>query len=90
MENELRKSQKLTEEEENSNEDALDAFMSSLSATSLNKADIKKIKIELINLRKEEERLLRLVNMTKPASLPSLTSQPTSNEVSIENNRKAI
>ncbi|XP_011502518.1 PREDICTED: kanadaptin [Ceratosolen solmsi marchali] len=56
----------------NSNVDALDAYMSILESTSYNKTEIKKMKMELQNLRKEEMQLLKLINLTKPANLPLL------------------
>ncbi|EGI64939.1 PREDICTED: kanadaptin [Acromyrmex echinatior] len=58
-----------------SNEDSLDAFMSSLNTSTLSKSDITKMKVELQNLRKEEIQLVKLVNLTKPANLPPLVSQ---------------
>ena len=54
------------------NTDALDAFMSSLDSSTLDKTEIRKLKIELINLRKEEMQLLKLINIAKPANLPPL------------------
>lgn len=84
IERELRQSQRMDEAAmAESNEDALDAYMSRLNSTVLNKADVMKMKLELQGLRKEEERLLKLVNITRPANLPSLTSQKPSNDVSI-------
>ncbi|XP_015602841.1 kanadaptin [Cephus cinctus] len=58
---------------EDSIEDALDAFMSDLKSSTMSKSDITKLKLELQNLRKEEARLIKLVNIAKPANLPSLT-----------------
>lgn len=58
-----------------SNEDSLDAFMSSLNVVTLSKGDITKMKVELQNLRKEEMKLVKLINLTKPANLPPLVSQ---------------
>ncbi|XP_057318502.1 kanadaptin [Microplitis mediator] len=57
-----------------SNEDALDAFMSNLSSAVLNKSDILKMKSQLQQLKKEEENLKKLVDFAKPANLPSLVS----------------
>ncbi|XP_076663248.1 kanadaptin isoform X2 [Andrena cerasifolii] len=53
-------------------EDALDAFMSSLSWFALTKSDIAKMKIELQCLRKEETSIIKLLNLTRPANLPAL------------------
>ncbi|KMQ85521.1 Kanadaptin [Lasius niger] len=58
-----------------SNEDSLDAFMSNLNTSSLSKSDVIKMKMELQNLHKEEIRLVKLINLTKPANLPPLVSQ---------------
>lgn len=74
-------SKRLKEAEENdsktkeSNEDTLDAFMSSLNTSTLSKSDITKMKVELQNLRKEEINLVKLINLTKPADLPPLGSK---------------
>lgn len=57
------------------NEDSLDAFMSSLNTSTLSKNDVKKMKVELQNLRKEEMKLVKLINLTKPADLPPLICQ---------------
>ncbi|CAL7952578.1 unnamed protein product [Xylocopa violacea] len=61
-------------------EDALDAFMSSLSSFTLTKSDIAKMKLELQNLRKEETNLIRLLNLTRPANLPALSSHDAKEE----------
>lgn len=58
-----------------STEDSLDAFMSSLNTSTLSKSDITKMKVELQNLRREEMKLIKLINLTKPANLPPLVSQ---------------
>lgn len=57
------------------NEDSLDAFMSSLNTSTLSKSDVKKMKMELQNLHKEETKLVKLINLTKPADLPPLICQ---------------
>lgn len=54
------------------NEDDLDAFMSNLNSTVFNKSELTNLKIELQNLRKEEDKLIKLVNIAKPAELPAL------------------
>jgi len=77
-------SNRLKEAQENSaktgefQEDSLDAFMSNLNTTVLNKNDIKKMKVELQNLRKEEINLMRLINFTKPTDSLSLIRQALS------------
>ncbi|XP_012281018.1 kanadaptin [Orussus abietinus] len=76
IEKSLRASEKLKNSAaEDTNEDALDAFMSNLSSSVLTKSDIIKMKSELQNLRKEEASLIKLVNIAKPANLPPLKPQ---------------
>ncbi|CAD1480159.1 unnamed protein product [Heterotrigona itama] len=58
-------------------EDALDAFMSSLSSSALTKSDVAKMKLELQNLRKEETGLLKLLNLIQPVNLPALSYRDT-------------
>lgn len=57
---------------EDGDEDALEAFMSTLETSTLDKTEIRKKKMELVNLKKEETRLLKLINIAKPANLPPL------------------
>ena len=71
----LKEAQRKSAKAGESNEDSLDAFMSSLNTSTLSKSDITKMKVELQNLRKEEIQLVKLVNLTKPANLPPLISQ---------------
>lgn len=59
------------------NEDALDAYMSALSSSTVSKSDVIKMKLELQSLRKEEERLVKLVNLTRPADLPPIVCHPS-------------
>ncbi|KAF7388230.1 hypothetical protein HZH66_010997 [Vespula vulgaris] len=72
----MRRSQKFENESsknvEDADEDALDAFMSSLNATILSKADKRKMKVELQDLRQEEARLIKLLNPLRPTNLPPL------------------
>lgn len=67
-------------EKEAPEEDALDAFMSSLNSSSLTKNDIAKMKVELQHLRKEEASLIKLLNLTRPANLPPLVSSNVNKE----------
>ncbi|XP_012265159.2 kanadaptin [Athalia rosae] len=60
-----------------SDEDALDTFMSNLNSVVPNKSETIKMKLELQTLRKEEMRLINLVNIAKPANLPPLKPQKT-------------
>lgn len=71
----LKKAQENNAKAGESNEDSLDAFMSSLNTSTLSKSDITKMKVELQNLRREEMKLVKLINLTKPANLPPLVSQ---------------
>lgn len=59
--------------EQDENEDALDAFMSSLNAPVLNKVEKRKMKMKLQNLRQEEARLIKLLNSLKPANTSCIT-----------------
>ncbi|XP_035738487.1 kanadaptin-like [Vespa mandarinia] len=72
----MRRSQKFENESsksvEDADEDTLDAFMSSLNATVLSKADKRKMKIELQDLRQEEAKLIKLLNPLRPTNLPPL------------------
>jgi len=49
--------------------------MSNLNTTVLSKNDMKKMKVELQNLRKEEANLMKLINFTKPTDSLSLICQ---------------
>ncbi|XP_050453381.1 kanadaptin [Cataglyphis hispanica] len=73
--NRLKEAQESKVKAAESNEDSLDAFMSNLNTSSLSKSDVIKMKVELQNLHKEEIRLVKLINLTKPANLPPLVSQ---------------
>ncbi|XP_074096974.1 kanadaptin isoform X2 [Cotesia typhae] len=74
-----------------SNEDALDAFMSSLNTAVLSKSEVLKLKSTLQKLKKEEENFKKLVEITRPTSFPSLVT-PTSgaNEESKEQDRSKV
>ena len=73
-----------------SNVDALDAFMSKLKSTTiLNKSETTKLKMDLLKLRKEEEQLLKLIDISKPANLPALIPQ-VSNSQAPENKGKSL
>ncbi|XP_070153099.1 kanadaptin isoform X2 [Polyergus mexicanus] len=73
--NRLKEAQENKVKAAKSNEDSLDAFMSNLNTSSLSKSDVINMKVELQNLHKEEIRLVKLINLTKPANLPPLVSQ---------------
>lgn len=46
--------------------------MSTLDTSVVDKVELRKMKMELLNLRKEETQLLKLINIAKPANLPPL------------------
>ena len=71
-------------------EDALDAFMSSLSSSALTKSDIAKMKLELQNLRKEETGLVKLLNLTQPVNLPALSYRDTMDQTAITQGETAV
>ncbi|XP_029679516.1 kanadaptin isoform X2 [Formica exsecta] len=73
--NRLKEAQESKVKAAESNEDSLDAFMSNLNTSSLSKSDVINMKVELQNLHKEEIKLVKLINLTKPANLPPLVSQ---------------
>lgn len=78
--NSLKEAQENSTKEKESSEDSLDAFMSSLNSSTLSKSDITKMKVELQNLRKEESKLIKLINLAKPANLPPLVSQASTED----------
>lgn len=80
LNNRLKEAQENNAKAGGSNEDSLDAFMSSLNTSTLSKGDITKMKVELQNLRREEMKLVKLINLTKPANLPPLVSQVQAEE----------
>ncbi|XP_033627027.1 kanadaptin-like [Asterias rubens] len=54
-------------------DDSLDAFMAGIkSGKTMDKTWRAKLKLQLIELRKEQSRLVRLVNIAKPTSMPAL------------------
>lgn len=75
LDDRLKRAQENDAKAKESSEDSLDAFMSNLNTSTLSKSDITKMKVELQNLRREEMKLVKLINFTKPANLPPLVSQ---------------
>lgn len=55
-----------------SDEDALDAYMTQLSSGIVDKKAVSNLKNQLQSLHSERDRLQKLVNLAKPASLPEL------------------
>ncbi|XP_019627534.1 PREDICTED: kanadaptin-like [Branchiostoma belcheri] len=61
--------------ESEESEDPLEAFMSNMAAGSgLTKVEVSKLRLRLFELRKEEQRLQRLMKVAKPADLPQLST----------------
>lgn len=57
-------------------EDPLDAFMSCVrSQAAVDVVQRKKLHLHMTELKKEEQRLQRLIDLTRPTQLPSLQSQ---------------
>ncbi|XP_026800054.3 kanadaptin [Pangasianodon hypophthalmus] len=58
-------------------EDPLDAFMSSVrSQAAVDVVQRKKLHLHVAELKKEEQRLRKLIELTRPTQLPSLQSRP--------------
>ncbi|XP_046545133.1 kanadaptin-like isoform X2 [Haliotis rubra] len=57
---------------DNEEVDALDAYMSAIKSGVMDTKTKMKLKRQLIELKQEEQKLRRLVNLAKPASLPEL------------------
>ena len=52
--------------------DALDAYMNTIKSGVMDTKTRMKLKRRLLELRPQEQRLRKLVNLTRPASLPEL------------------
>ncbi|XP_051502177.1 kanadaptin-like [Myxocyprinus asiaticus] len=64
-----------------SSEDPLDAFMSAVQGdTALDGVERKKLRLHVADLKKEGERLRKLVELTKPTQLPSLQPSGSSSQ----------
>nr|KAG5712913.1 hypothetical protein BaRGS_007510 [Batillaria attramentaria] len=72
IETKLEEAKTLTEALTNDGEDALDAYMTLLKADVMDTKTRLSLKRELLTLRMEEQRLRRLVNIAKPATLPEI------------------
>ncbi|KAK7505578.1 hypothetical protein BaRGS_00003323 [Batillaria attramentaria] len=75
IETKLEEAKTLTEALTNDGEDALDAYMTLLKADVMDTKTRLSLKRELLTLRMEEQRLRRLVNIAKPATLPEIKKQ---------------
>ncbi|CAG9859222.1 unnamed protein product [Phyllotreta striolata] len=58
----------------NADEDSLDAYMKSLSESKSDKTALSALKLEISQLRAEHSKVVRLVNIAKPATMPALLS----------------
>nr|CAH7755565.1 unnamed protein product [Callosobruchus chinensis] len=56
-------------------EDSLDTFMKELSDSKPHKLEINRLKRDLLNLKAEHAKVIRLVNIAKPAELPPLVAK---------------
>ncbi|XP_044756683.1 kanadaptin [Coccinella septempunctata] len=61
-----------------SEEDSLDAFMKDLKDSKPDKTAISKLRSELARLKQEHAKVIKLVNIAKPANLPPLVPQYSS------------
>ena len=57
---------------ENDDVDALDAYMSAIKSGAMDTKTKMKLKCRLLELKQEEQKMRKLVNIAKPASLPEL------------------
>ncbi|KAK9882147.1 hypothetical protein WA026_019664 [Henosepilachna vigintioctopunctata] len=90
VENQLTESQKQISCINNSvaEEDSLDAFMKNLKDSKPDKSTISKLKNELAKLKLEHAKVIKLVNVVRPASLPPLIPQYAS-DINKTNNAKS-
>ncbi|RZC32408.1 kanadaptin [Asbolus verrucosus] len=59
----------------NAETDPLDSFMMELKKSKPSKQSVNKLKLELNKLKQEHSNVIKLVNITKPASLPPLVAE---------------
>lgn len=80
VENQLIETQEKAKNSNNtpSEEDSLDAFMKDLKDSKPDKTAISKLKVELTKLKQEHAKVIKLVNIAKPANLPPLVPQYSS------------
>lgn len=58
---------------EDQNEDSLEAYMAAITkANEVDKTKKSRLRLELSNLHKEKQKLVKLVNLARPTSLPPL------------------
>ncbi|XP_053408761.1 kanadaptin-like [Mercenaria mercenaria] len=61
--------------------DALDAYMSAIKSGMMDTKTKMKFKRQLLELKQEEQRIRKLVNIAKPASLPEISSKNSKTDV---------
>lgn len=74
IEENIAKAKKETEAMQEDGMDALDAYMSAIKSGVMDTKTKMKLKRQLLELKKEEQKLQRMVNVAKPAALPDLKS----------------
>ncbi|XP_061172890.1 kanadaptin-like [Saccostrea echinata] len=74
IEENLAKAKKETEAMQEEGMDALDAYMSAIKSGVMDTKTKMKLKRQLLELRKEAQKLQKLINVAKPAALPELKS----------------
>ncbi|XP_065225070.1 kanadaptin [Planococcus citri] len=60
----------------NDSEDALESYMSTINSGNVDKLEMRRYKNILINLKKDEDRLRKLINFVKPLQLPEPVPLP--------------
>lgn len=79
IENQLQKTKKQSADAAATNEeDSLDSYMKSLKEPQLEKQTVSRLKSELMKLKQDYAQVTKLLNLAKPAQLPSLVAQSTS------------
>ena len=67
--------------EKKSNENDLDSYLAELKiGAQVDKETVIKLKVRIQNLTSEKDRLVKLIKIAKPASMPRLHPQPSRNQ----------
>ncbi|XP_022335105.1 kanadaptin-like [Crassostrea virginica] len=82
IEDNLAQAKKETEAMQEDGMDALDAYMSAIKSGAMDTKTKMKLKRQLLELRKEEQKLQRMVNVAKPAALPDIKSSVIKDKIS--------
>ncbi|XP_056634617.1 kanadaptin [Diorhabda sublineata] len=61
-----------SENNQNNDEDSLDSYMKILNESNIDKRSISKLRTELSNLKLEQTKIVKLINLVRPANLPPL------------------